>query len=610
LLHVAPTDFAPLLSASGQESVTNTTPAEPPAVDPELAIQLGSPAATMKTFITAVNDDNLDLAAQCLDASQLGPIDVIKVQTAKSYARQLKNGVLDKMFRVDYTALPTEMPDDIDVFALADVVEGETEDIHEDLAAIKLSRGPDNLWRFSAETVQAIPELWKKWNDKETVRLTEENKSEQSIARNVQDLFFQNQYLRNPWIACLAILATGILAHWLLCAMLGAITRIWFRVRHGDADARSYNHVWRPAGFCVQSVVWYFGVNYVLLDTRSELSLFLGPNWTTILIFVSIVLLGSILIVAAIWTLFGFINLGATYWQRRASQTASKFDDMLVPLVSRTLKIVVICLCILTVAQMFGFPLTGLFGAMGIVAMALALASKDAVSNLFGTATVLIDHPFEVGDWIKTDGVEGTVEAVGFRSTRIRTFYNSLITLPNSRLTTAVVDNMGKRQYRRITATLGLGYDSTPQQIEAFCEGVREVIRRHPYTRKDYYHVYLNGFGDSALEVMLYCFVECGDWSIELREKHRLYLDIMRLAETVGVEFAFPTQTLHMFQEQHPSNGNADIPDPILAGQQHARAIVGEALNEKNRPGPVEFPGPAESHAPKYADRGSNDDAE
>jgi MscS family membrane protein len=225
-------------------------------------------------------------------------------------------------------------------------------------------------------------------------------------------------------------------------------------------------------------------------------------------------------------------------------------------------------------------------GGLGLGGAALALASKDTVSNFFGSVTVLFDRPFEVGDWIITEGAEGTVEAVGFRSTRIRTFYNSLITLPNSLLTTSVVDNMGRRRFRRIKTTIGVQYDTTPEQLDAFCEGIRELIRRHPYTRKDYYHVYFNDFGTSSLDIMLYCFVACPDWAVELRERHRLLADIMRLANKLNVNFAFPTRTVHLFSET-ASEERLHLEQPTEAGQKMASEIVGRLPDQI--PGPVKF---------------------
>jgi len=158
--------------------------------------------------------------------------------------------------------------------------------------------------------------------------------------------------------------------------------------------------------------------------------------------------------------------------------------------------------------------------------LAFALAAKDTVENLFGSVTVLIDRPFQIGDGVVIDDLEGTV--------------------PNSRLVNTAVDNLGARRYRRLKCMIGVQYDTNPERLDAFCEGIRELIRLHPYTRKDYYMVYFNEFSDSSLNVLLYVFFETPDWATELRERHRLLVDIVRLARRLGVGFAFPTRTLHL----------------------------------------------------------------
>lgn len=164
-----------------------------------------------------------------------------------------------------------------------------------------------------------------------------------------------------------------------------------------------------------------------------------------------------------------------------------------------------------------------------------------------------MDRPFQVGDWVVIDGgVEGTVEEVGFRSTRIRTFYDSVVTLPNALLLTSKVDNLGVRRYRRWKTMVSITYDTPPDTIEAFCEGIRELVRKHPYTRKDYFQVWVNAFGPSSVDILLYVFHEVPDWSTELRERQRLFLDIMRLANAMGVRFALPAQTVYLHQPASP----------------------------------------------------------
>ena len=289
---------------------------------------------------------------------------------------------------------------------------------------------------------------------------------------------------------------------------------------------------------------------------------------------------GLLLTFAGVWAVYCFVDLLCDYFEAQAEKSENKFDDMLVPLLRRTIKIVVVIAGILFLATKWTDDLWSIVAGLGLGSVAIAFAARDSVENLFGTFTVLLDKPFEIGDWIMMDEIDGSVETVGFRSTRVRTFYNSLITVPNRHFISGKVDNMGARRYRRIKSTLALTYDTPPEKVEAFCEGVRELIRKHPHTRKDYFHVYLNGLGSSSLDVMLYCFVEVPDWSMELAEKHRLFADILRIAKALEVGFAFPTQSLHVVKPEDLIHGNT--PANKQAGQdlgiQAATAILRETL--------------------------------
>lgn len=239
------------------------------------------------------------------------------------------------------------------------------------------------------------------------------------------------------------------------------------------------------------------------------------------------------------------------YFENIAKLSDNKFDDILLPLVRKTSKFFVFSIGALLIGDSFNLDMKSILAGMGIGGIAFALAAKDTISNIFGSLTVLIDRPFSIGDWVLIgDKIEGTVEEVGLRSTRIRTFYDSLITVPNGLLTNIHIDNYGKRTYRRFTSKIGLQYDTPAPLIEKFCEGIRQIIAVHPATRKDYFHVYFSGMGASSLEILIYVFWKVPDWSQELQEKHRLLLDILRLGESLDVKFAFPTQTLHLYQEE------------------------------------------------------------
>ncbi|MDC0255114.1 mechanosensitive ion channel family protein [Bacteriovoracales bacterium] len=259
---------------------------------------------------------------------------------------------------------------------------------------------------------------------------------------------------------------------------------------------------------------------------------------------------------------FHIVDIISLYLEKWALETKSKFDDILIPLIRKTTRFVVIIVGAVFIGNSLTIDMKSIIAGLGIGGIAFALAAKDTLSNIFGSLTVLVDRPFSIGDWVVIDGeTEGTVEDVGLRSTRIRTFYDSLITVPNGQLTNLNIDNFGQRQYRRFRTRISIEYSTPPEKIEAFCEGIRQIISKHRWTRKDYFHVYLNELGASALDILVYVFWRVPDWSTELQERHRLLLDIIRLAKDMDVEFAFPTQTLHLFNEE---KAEKDI-DPSLA---------------------------------------------
>jgi len=556
----------------------------------------------MRTFIeTSIKNPRADAIA-CLDLSS----STAETRSAIGPGRASKlKKIINHMWRINYDLLPDDQ-NSTEAYQLSEHATDLSEDDRLDAAKIRIERGKDGLWRFSQETVAAIDPLYIKWHDRSVVEgmdpsdvdssdvdssdvdSSDVDSSDEEPTTDVwlMELFPVNLWEVHflipdyQWICLLILIISGFVVDLITRSLLRYVSAAWFKYAGSEVEEKHDRKTWKPLGLLAQALVWYNGARLLGLPLKAMNILLVGLKLFTV--------------VAGIWTAFLLIDLLSRFLARKALSTDTKLDDLLVPLVSRSLKIFVVCIGILTCAQVFDLPIAGLLGGLGIGGMGIAFAAKDTFANIFGSITVLVDRPFEIGDWIITDGAEGMVEAVGFRSTRIRTFYNSQITLPNSRLTTAVVDNMGRRRYRRVSTTLGLQYDSTPEQIDAFCEGVREIIRRHPYTRKDYYHVYLNNFGASSLDVMLYCFWECPDWSVELREKHRLFLDIIKLATKLGVSFAFPTRTLYMFQEQHGEVPPAMNPsDASSIGQRAAAQITGPTLSAEDRPGSVKFLGPS-----------------
>ncbi len=250
--------------------------------------------------------------------------------------------------------------------------------------------------------------------------------------------------------------------------------------------------------------------------------------------------------VTSVVVVYRFIDVASDIFSKRAEATDTKLDDQLVPLIRKSLKVVTVVIGIIFVLQNMEVDVASLIAGASLGGLAFTLAARDTVANLFGSLSIFADQPFQIGDWVVMQGVEGVVEEVGMRSTRVRTFYSSLVSIPNSKVADGVIDNYGLRTARRCFLKLGLQYDTSPEQIEAFCDGVRAILANNPAVKKDAYHVYFSGFADSALEVMLYFFFEVDTWVEELRNRHLVFLEILRLASELGCEFAFPTRTVHM----------------------------------------------------------------
>lgn len=244
---------------------------------------------------------------------------------------------------------------------------------------------------------------------------------------------------------------------------------------------------------------------------------------------------------------YKIVDIFSLYFSKLAEKTASTLDDQLVPLIRKTLKAFVVILGTLFVLKEgLEVDIVPFLTGLSIGGLAFALAAQDTIKNFFGSIMIFIDKPFQVGDWITSGDVDGTVEEVGFRSTRVRTFRNSVMYIPNGKIADATIDNHGLRQYRRFYTTLTITYDTPPVLIEAFVKGLREIVENHPETRKDVFNVYFNNLSAYSLDIMFYIFFQVPNWQEELRCRHEVLVQIVKLANSLGVRFAFPTQTLHM----------------------------------------------------------------
>jgi MscS family membrane protein len=258
----------------------------------------------------------------------------------------------------------------------------------------------------------------------------------------------------------------------------------------------------------------------------------------------------SLLLVAATaYVLYCMVDVLSGAMQRAAARTDSKLDDMLVPIVRRTLQITVVVLALIQMATILSDkPLTSLLAGLGVGGLAVALAAQETIKNFFGSITVLTDKPFELGDRVIVDGLDGAVEKVGFRSTSIRTHDGFLVTYPNGDLAGKAIQNVGRRTCIRRVMMLGVPYDTPPGKVRQAVDILRDLLQAEAAVMAPDRpsRVYFTEFGGSALTIQVIYWYGVNDYWSYLEFNERLNFEILRRFNEAGIEFAFPSQTLYV----------------------------------------------------------------
>ena len=418
----------------------------------------------------------------------------------------------------------------------------------------RISRGPRaGEWLFSAETIQRLPEWHRRIANMR--RGTDDSESILDIYKygplGLSDIVPLRWMLGLPsWMK--ATIADQPMWRWSAlvvlaasCALILTLLQRMLRPLRTSAGGSGAGALWLDMVIPVALAALIMLVR----EAATHRLRFTEPVYAPMMITLS-----SMLYLTVVWIIWTSGRAIAETVIVSSRLKTSSIDGQLIRLALRFLALVLSVALLVEGANRIGLPAYSVVAGLGVGGIAVALAARDSLANLMGSFTIMIEKPFRIGHWIKMGDVEGTVESVGFRTTRIRTFYESLISVPSSLLVTSTVDNMGERRFRRVKTTISITYDTRRETLHAFVEALRELIAAHPHTRHDNYHVCLEEFGDSGLQILLYFYLDVPDWATELRQREDVLLRVMECAERLGVKFAFPTRTIHIDSAPPPTH--------------------------------------------------------
>lgn len=543
------------------------TTAEAPAAPPpqQYAVDLSSPRATMTTFLRAMqplargenNPSARDAALATLstraqDGDEIREDDEARRTRLRPAAIALHQA-MGKLGEVD----PLDLPDEADVLAgsLSRYMffPGRPEQrwVWDELkpfgkwpqGRIVLVREPDG-WRFSPTTVSDAPALAESLEPLPPRDLAVFQPEDEPVFATLGPTFALTRWWQ--WLSLLGCIFAGLLVGKLLNSLLHR------------AAARLERRGWRGRSVFFDSLASPLNVAALAAGLTVGLRLFIYMEEEVALLAEQV--LQFLFLIAAGWALYNLVDVVDVSVRRfRFGGGDAKLDQVIVPLIRRTLRVFIVVVFFLVVAQnVFGLNITGWLAGLGIAGLAVSLAAQDSVKNLFGSLTVFFDRPFMVGDFVDFGGTKGTVEEIGFRSTRLRLVSGAMVTVPNMKWIDNTVENIGARTSIRREMNIGITYDTAPEKIEEAVRIVREVLTEPEVVEAGGYDlekqapvVAFNDMKADSLNIFAYYWYQLTpepkrDYNGWLAHCQMVNLRIFRRFAEAGIEFAFPTQTLYL----------------------------------------------------------------
>jgi len=336
----------------------------------------------------------------------------------------------------------------------------------------------------------------------------------------------------SKWVTALVIFLIFLLLRKQLSKLVTFIALKWVQRSETTLDDEILYVVQRP--IALGMILLGFDVALSFMDFSQTFTLMVSHTVATL----AIILFG--------WTLYRIIKLFESSNELIAKRFKTDNGITLAKLMLSVLKAIVLIIAGMNILSTWGINITGFVASLGLVGMAFALAAKDTASNFFGSMVIFTDQPFKVGDWIKTPEVEGTIETIGIRSTKVRTFARALVSVPNGNMANAAILNWSEMNKRRIKMTLGLTYGTTAAQMRTILKEMRELLQNDADIHQQTIYIHFTEFQDSALGIFCYFFTKTTHWGEYMEVRERINLELMEIVERNGAAFAFPSQSLYV----------------------------------------------------------------
>ena len=246
------------------------------------------------------------------------------------------------------------------------------------------------------------------------------------------------------------------------------------------------------------------------------------------------------------WSMLRLMDVAAdilTEFTEKKNLTISGF----VPLIKKVVRIFILIVAVIMVIDNLGYSVGGIIATLGLGGAAFAFAAKDTIANLYGSLALVLDRPFKTGDWIMVgDKVDGYVEEIGLRSTKVRTWPKTVISIPNHVMANEIINNWSRMPKRRVKQIVGVTYETKPDEIEGLVEDIRQLLREDDGVNQDFILVNFTDFAESSLNILVYYFTKSIAWLEHMDVRQRINCKIMRAVEARGLSIAFPTRTVHL----------------------------------------------------------------